>query len=240
MKTKISPAEWIEISGELIRQYANPEKKVPMEQYMRNQFQFEGVGAENRKIIIQELFSKYELSGLGRRNDFDDRPLMDVLILSWQRPQREYQYLGMAACERYLKYLTPASIPTLEKLILEKSWWDTVDWLAPKAVGTILKNFPEEIHQWPDSWIQSENIWLVRSAILFQLKYKKHTDFELLQSYILKSIHSNEFFVQKAAGWALREYSKTDPHVVLTFINNTPALPSLSRREGLKWIARKR
>lgn len=68
---------------------------------------------------------------------------------------------------------------------------------------------------------------------MFQLKYKERTDEKLLFDYILRSADSDEFFIQKAIGWALREYSKTNPQAVRQFIGEHELKP-LSRREGLK------
>lgn len=133
------------------------------------------------------------------------------------------------------KDLNANFLNTIEILIQQKSWWDTVDFLAPKIGGKLLLRFPEAILPHTQAWIESDNMWLQRSAILFQLDYKNKTDAELLFRYIRRRADSKEFFVQKAAGWALREYGKTNPGAVQQFIDAT-ALPKLTVREGLRRI----
>ncbi len=97
-----------------------------------------------------------------------------------------------------------------EYLILTKSWWDTVDYLAARMVGTHFQKFPTITKDYTEKWMDSENMWLQRTAILFQLGYKKNTDLKLLTNYIERLLGSKEFFINKAIGWILREYSKTD------------------------------
>jgi 3-methyladenine DNA glycosylase AlkD len=86
-------------------------------------------------------------------------------------------------------------------------------------------------------WRSSEDFWLRRTCILFQLKYKKETDFELLKAIIRENLGSKEFFINKAIGWSLRQYSRIDPNAVRAFVNETPLAP-LSAKEALKWLKR--
>ena len=111
--------------------------------------------------------------------------------------------------------------------------------LAGKLAAQHFKRFPELVPTYPNKWMASENIWLQRSAIIFQLKYRKTTDTKLLFNYILQLKDSEEFFIQKAAGWALREYSKTDWELIHDFLEEHPDLAPLTRREGLKWMKSK-
>ena len=128
-------------------------------------------------------------------------------------------------------------IQLFEKLIVEKSWWDTVDYLANHIIGPWFKKYPESIPAITSRWNKSKNIWLQRSSLLFQLKYKKETDTALLKSYILNLVGSKEFFVKKAIGWVLREYSKTNGDYVRKFVKDHPLQP-LSAKEALKWLDR--
>ncbi len=127
----------------------------------------------------------------------------------------------------------------LKYLIISNSWWDSIDFISPKLVGYVFKTYPELIPTYTDKWIESDNFWLQRSAILFQLKYKQNTDFELLKSIILRLNTEEEFFIRKSIGWALREYSKTNPKAVKDFIENNELKP-LSAKEGLKFIVKSR
>ena len=141
--------------------------------------------------------------------------------------------------EKMLKKLPPRAIERFERLTVTNSWWDTVDGLASNVVGVHLQRYPELKDPWIGKWRTSDNFWLRRITLLFQLKYKTQTDVPLLFALIEENRTSNEFFIQKAIGWALREYSKTDSAAVEAFIGQTNLAP-LSEREGLKWLERRR
>jgi 3-methyladenine DNA glycosylase AlkD len=150
-------------------------------------------------------------------------------------PEREYKYFAMELMVKMKKKAGHDAIHFYEGLLTRGSWWDTIDLIAPSLVGYHLRQFPEERQGYVDKWIHSGNMWLQRSSILFQLKYKKETDTRLLTDIILRLNYSKEFFIRKAIGWSLREYSKTDPAFVKKFVAEHE-LSGLSRREALKRI----
>ncbi len=123
-------------------------------------------------------------------------------------------------------------------MLTHKSWWDTVDFLAANVVGNYLKRFPEVKDDLVSKWLISDNIWLQRTCLLFQLKYKDEMDIRKLDEVITRVNGTNEFFINKSIGWILREYSKTNPGWVIDYVNNVP-LHSLSRKEALKVVNRK-
>ena len=123
----------------------------------------------------------------------------------------------------------------LQGIITNKSWWDTIDPLATVVIGDLAGRYPQIVQEHIEGWSDHANLWLRRTAILFQLKYKARTDENLLYRFITRNETSKEFFIQKAIGWALREYSKTNPESVRDFMNRTP-LPRLSVREGSKYL----
>jgi 3-methyladenine DNA glycosylase AlkD len=127
-------------------------------------------------------------------------------------------------------------IQTFEKMLVNKSWWDSVDFINSELLGRYFKKYPEKIRPVTEGWMASNHIWLQRSCLIFQLNYKKQTDTGLLSEYILRLNDSNEFFIQKAIGWALRQYARTDAAWVKDFVEKTPLKP-LSKREALKHIA---
>jgi 3-methyladenine DNA glycosylase AlkD len=153
----------------------------------------------------------------------------------WNAPQRELHYFGQELFFKYAKQFEKTDIALIEYMITHNSWWDTIDFIATKPLAKYFKMFPEERRIIINRWIVSENIWLQRSALLFQLKYKTETDLELLSYIILQLSDSKEFFIKKAIGWALREYSRTDDKWVLEFVNENELEP-LSKREALKLI----
>lgn len=209
---------------ETFQDLADPERAPGMAKYMRNHFPFLGIPSPLVKETARDLLIQYPLT-------VSDLPTL--WRKCWEAAPREFQYFVYPCGLKFLKKLDPSFLPLLESLITQKSWWDSVDFLAPKLAGNILLRFPDQIPEFPDRWIESENIWLQRSAILFQLDYKNHTDSARLFRYILRRADSREFFVQKAAGWALRQYGKTNPTAVRDFVDSH-RLPALTMREGTR------
>jgi 3-methyladenine DNA glycosylase AlkD len=211
----------------LFREKGDPEVACYQMKYMRNQFPFFGLKAPEWMALAKEIIAE---KGIPQGED-----LKTLVRLCYDDEHREMQFFGLELVQRSINKQPENFVHFLEEIITTKSWWDTVDWIAAKMVGTHLKRHPGLVPSFPDRWIESDDIWLQRTAIIFQLKYKKDTDAALLFRYILRRAGSREFFVQKGAGWALREYSKTDPESVRDFILNNK-LPALTRREGIRRI----
>ena len=214
----------------LFEDRANADNAGPMKKYMRDQFEFFGIKSPERRQLARQFLSAH-----GRPEITQLEP---ILMSLWRLPQREYQYFGLDLLQRMRKKLLPESIEIVEHLIVTKSWWDTVDALASHSVGDIFGLYPEVKEDRIARWRVSHNIWLRRTTLLFQLRYKDKTDAALLFSLIHENIGSDEFFIQKAIGWALREYSKQEPARVVNFVEDTN-LPPLSTREALKWMRSK-
>jgi 3-methyladenine DNA glycosylase AlkD len=150
------------------------------------------------------------------------------------KPQRELHYCGIEILIQQLKgNYQKEDIHLIKKLIITNSWWDSVDTISKNILGQYLLEFPFETETVIALFSNSENMWLNRSALLFQLGYKQKTDFELLKSECEKYKESKEFFIQKAIGWALREYSKSNPQAVQNYVYATNLQP-LSSKEALK------
>lgn len=203
------------------------EKAIPMEKYMKNHFKFLGIKTPERRALMKQFFSETDLLKLEFQQNF-------VQCL-WEKKEREYQYAALDYINKSLKKISKQELPLFEKLIMTKSWWDTVDSIAPHAVGHIAKIAPEVKGEVIETWAYGEHLWLRRASILFQLKYKEDTEESRLYRYILHNASSKEFFIQKAIGWSLREYSKTNPESVRQFIHEH-SLSKLSVREGSKYI----
>ncbi|MDX1941227.1 MAG: DNA alkylation repair protein [Saprospiraceae bacterium] len=219
--------EYVSEVRTIFQPHADAGNALPMKKYMKNHFEFLGIKKPERAKLSKDVITKLGIP--------EPEILKEVCFLCFQEEQREMQYFVYDLIGGLVKKLDDSFLDMIESLIIQKSWWDTVDFLAPKLAGNILLRYPNKISEYPKKWIESENIWLQRSAILFQLDYKNKTNQELLYEFILKRADSKEFFVQKAAGWALREYSKTNPGAVKQFIMNH-TLPKLTVREGLKRI----
>ena len=208
-----------------LKALANPDDAVAMKAYMKNKFEFLGVKTLARRKLTKTFFKQ--------GTDF----VIDWNFINeaWNNPYRELQYTALDYLESRKKLLTPSDLPRLKKLAQTKSWWDTIDFLD-RLVGSIIARFPEtkEIIL---AWSCDEDIWLRRLAIDHQLLRKKETDTELLENILVNNLGQTEFFINKAIGWALRDYSKTNPDWVRDFIERHRAeMAALSIREGSKYL----
>lgn len=194
---------------------------------MRGQFPFYGLKAKERRELLK---------GFIRELPFDEN-IESTIRQLWEGTEREYQYVAVDYLVKNKKKLSKVHINLLEYLITTKSWWDTVDAIASHLVGAIFEESQDLIESRGNIWLNSENIWLKRTMILFQLKYKDNTDETLLYSIIQQTKSIDEFFIQKAIGWVLREYSKINPSSVIAFIENQD-LSNLAKREGMLQIKR--
>jgi 3-methyladenine DNA glycosylase AlkD len=218
---------YAEALSTLLSNHAIPTQAAPMRTYMKDQFPFFGIKSPVRASLVRTFISERGLPSIG--------DLEDVTMRLWDVPERECQYAALDLIERSLKRLPPESIVWIERLIVTKSWWDTVDQIASHLVGGLFRRYPEFRDPWIDRWRVAEDIWLRRTTLIFQLGYKRETNADLLFALVRENLGSREFFIQKAIGWALREYSKTDRSAVEAFVAATPITP-LSRREALKWL----
>jgi len=210
-------------------EHSNSENAVSMQKYMKNKFKFFGIKSTLRRELSKDFLKKEDLP------DFEN---IGVIVRElWSLPQRELQYFAMELLFKYSKVLQEDDYKLFEFMIINKSWWDTVDFIAAKIVGSHFLMYPTLRGAISKKWINADDIWLNRTGILFQLKYKGKTNEEMLYSYILQHSNSSEFFIRKAIGWSLREYSKTDSESVTKFVQiNENQLSSLSIREALKHI----
>ena len=183
------------------------------EAYLKNKFELLGLPTPVRKEIQKPFLLKGNLP--------EKAELNEITKELWNKPQREFQYFAIDLNRKYLKKIEFQDIELFEMMITTKSWWDTVDLIATNLVGTYFKLFPEQIIPVTEKWMESGNIWLQRTCLIFQLKYKEDIDNQLMSDYILLLRESKEFFINKAIGWILREYTRTNPEWVIDFVNLT-------------------
>lgn len=209
--------------------HADSAAAVQMCNYLKGNFPFYGLASPLRRQLQRKFYAGYGYPPADQLNE--------IIQYTWNADQREWQYTGMELALRFCRKPDGNMLQLAEYMITHKSWWDSVDMVAANIAGAVFMEYPELIEPNTGRWISSGNIWLMRSALLFQLKYKKATNEELLFSYIQKCSASREFFLRKAIGWVLREYSKTAPDIVRTFVDSH-ALSPLSRKEALKVISK--
>lgn len=218
-----------------LRDLADPERAGEMAAYMRDQFAFLGITSPPRDAAWREVRAAADRTH--GRPDADE--LVRFARAMWRRPEREYRYVGAKALAARATTLTPDHLDELRRLIVTDAWWDTVDILALNVVGPLARRHGPAVVAVLDEWVVDEDHWLVRSAVLHQLKAKGATDVERLDRYCTIAAPHGEFFVRKAVGWALRQHSYVDAAWVEAFVARTELSP-LSEREALKAIRRRR
>lgn len=214
------------LTAEFKRQ-KNAKVAVKQKAYMRGQFEYYGLKTEIRREVQKSFLVKEFLP--------EKRDLKEIVKALWQKPQREYHYFAQELAFKYVKQPEQKDIHLYEFMVSHNSWWDTVDFIATKLIGSYFKVYPEQRAPFVQKWVQSKNIWLQRSALIFQLKYKKDLNTELLSTTINALLGTNEFFINKAIGWVLREYTRTNPQWVIEFSDKTE-LSNLSRKEAFRLI----
>lgn len=208
---------------------ANKNKALEMDRYMKNNFSFLGIHAPIRKKVFSDWLKTIAV------NDFLNWNFIHFLM---NQKHREYHYCAVELSEKLLKKnIEETDINHIIKLITTHSWWDTVDFVSSHCLGMYFKKYPNNIPQFISKCNTSQNLWLLRSTLIFQLFYKDKTDFELLKSQIFYLQKNKEFFIQKAIGWSLRQYAKTEAKKVQDFVNSPIfAASNLAKREALKLL----
>lgn len=205
---------------------ADPERAAKMRAYMKDVAPFLGLTSPVRRELTKAV-----LDGTPRPDESD---LAAVALRCWALPEREYAYFGIDYLRRHVRRLTSGFLPVARELVTTVPWWDTVDHLAAHIVGGLVAADPK-LRADMDAWIGDENLWIARTALLHQLRYKDATDTDRLFAYCLRQSGHPDFFIRKAIGWALREYAKTDADAVRSFVSaHRDALSPLSVREALK------
>ncbi len=219
-----------------LRTQKNPEKIEGMEKYMRNNFQFLGLQASERRKFTRPFLNAHVKAARKKKKEAEQSVVdWSLLFTLWEQPEREFQLLGLDYLKRIQTDLVLSDVPSLRKLVEWKSWWDTVDFLA-KNIGAVVIKEPALADEMVN-WSVEENIWIRRTALLHQLGLKEQTNTALLQEVIVNNIRDGEFFIQKAIGWALREYAKTDENWVRHFVARYEEdFSPLSLREATKHL----
>lgn len=209
-----------------LRAAADGERAAQMAAYMRDQFRYLGVQTPARRKISRPF-----LNAAKKERLLD----WDFVDACWQAEEREFQYVAADYLRKMRRLLTVADLPRIRGLAVTKPWWDTVDSLDA-TVGSVVAQSAEG-RELILKWARDESMWVRRLAIDHQLQRKESTDVELLSSIIEANLGSGEFFIDKAVGWALRDYSKTDPEWVRAFIaEHRQGMAALAIREASKYL----
>mgnify|MGYP000069669918 FL=1 len=210
--------------------HADPLKAKKMAAYMKNQFLFYGIPSPNRKALYKDFLKEEKI-----------KKIVDWALLDqcFEDEHREFQYFACDYLVALAFYIPFEELDRIKAYIQKGNWWDTTDALD-QVIGKI-GLIDTRIKQAMILWSRSDELWIKRAAIDHQLLYKEKTDTQLLETILLNSLGSNEFFINKAIGWALRQYSKTNPRWVESFIKqHHAALSSLTIKEASKYLTKKK
>ena len=207
-------------------QHKNEEQARQMSKYMLNKFEYIGIKTPERRKIFKNFFKEYKN---------EEKIDWEFVNKCWENKYREFQYIAADYLKNMKDKLTRDDIPKLKQLILKKSWWDTIDNLDMTIGALALKD--TNVNKILLEWSIDENIWLRRIAIDHQLLRKEKTNTELLEKVLENNLGQAEFFINKSIGWALRDYSKTNPEWVKNFIEkNKENMAKLSIKEASKYL----
>lgn len=203
---------------------------IQMQKYMKSAMPYRGVNAPAQRKIYTEALKKYPVLSFVQ--------YLEIISELWNNAEyREERYAAFYIADRYKKYQTMEAVPLYRSMIISGAWWDLVDGIATHLMGKLLEKYPQEMKTILCGWIDDNNLWIRRTAILSQNRLKDKTDWEMLKSFCEKSLHEQTFWIRKAIGWALREYSKTNPRAVRDFVEQySPQMSSVSLKEALKYI----
>lgn len=215
---------------ETLEQESNPTKAIEMAAYMKNHFAFYGIPTPQRRVISKAFFKLYTPQ--------TTQEIIETATFLWHQPKRECHYIAIELLECHKKKFDENSIKLYEKFTITNSWWDSVDSICSNLLDYYFKKFPHQLIPVTRKWNNQKNIWLQRNSIMCQKFFKTKTNTEMLSTYILNCASSKEFFIQKAIGWALREYAKTNPTWVLNFSQQYKnQLSPLSYKEAIRNIS---
>ena len=207
---------------------ADAERAAAQRAYMRDQFPYLGIAAPEQRRL-----SKAVLKEASRPTTSD---CVALALRCWQLPEREFRYFAIDYLIANVKRCDSSLLTTLRTLITAESWWDTIDPLATRVVGPLVAADPSLVATM-DRWVRDGNLWIVRTAILHQLRFKAETDEKRLFEYCVAQAGHRDFFIRKAIGWALREYAYTAPEAVRAFLDRErDRLSPLSVREAAKHL----
>ena len=205
----------------------DPVIAVGMRHYMRNKFPFVGAKTPERKLQTRPLIKA--------SRQWTEAEVLARVAAIYARPEREYQYAAIDLARAHVREYNRADLLQLRPLFLDRPWWDSVDALRP-LYGDYVRLHPAELTDVFDMFAHQDSFWLRRVGITLQLHSKAQTDTQLLQQAIEADLTTDEFFIQKAIGWALRQYSKTNPDWVRAFFDSHDGMSTLAIREGSKYI----
>jgi 3-methyladenine DNA glycosylase AlkD len=228
------PAALIRELRRRFKPMACPEHAAAAQRYMKSAMPYYGIRTQPMRRACKEVFARHPL------HSFEEwRDAVLAMYRGARRREERYAAIELTGLKAYSDYQTMKALPLYEELIVTGAWWDLVDGVASHRLGELLRRHPGQMKKRMLRWAGGKDMWKRRSVIICQLTFKEDTDLELLYACIEPSLDSEEFFLRKAIGWALRQYAWTDPDEIVRYVEaNEERLSGLSRREALKNVGR--
>lgn len=209
---------------------ADPARAAQMAAYLKTDMPLYGVQMSGTRDISRQLKGRFV-----PQTAAEYRAMVETL---WALPHREEKHLAIAIARAHRAFIAFDQVDLYRRLIVEGAWWDFVDTIASRLIGDVLLNEREEMRPVLGRWIDGDDMWLRRTAIISQLAHKERTDAAMLFDYCRRRAFEKEFFIRKAIGWALRQYARTDPEAVTDFLRqHRDELSGLSFREASKHLS---
>lgn len=220
---------------ELFEPFRNTKRAQTASAYLRNQFPFIGMKTEIRRTAQKSWIDSLKTIEDKNPDSYRDRWL--IIRALWEKEERDYQHTAIDLLNSMpKKFYSEEDSVELEWLLNNKSWWDSVDSIASNYLGKWASLFPEKARKTFEKWRYHESFWLQRSCLIYQLKYKDKVDSLYLEDLIRQMNSNQEFFIQKAIGWSLRQLSKYNPEEVKRILGNNP-IKGLALREASKYLS---
>jgi 3-methyladenine DNA glycosylase AlkD len=201
-----------------------------MQAYMKSAMPYYGIQAPELRAVCKRLYQAHTIESAS--------VWRETCLRIWRGARfREERYaaIELTGVRLYRPFQTPETLPMYQEMIVTGAWWDFVDAIASNRLGPLLRSYPAQMQKEMRKWSRGRDLWKRRAAILCQLGFKRDTDLDLLYACIEPSLSSKEFFLQKAIGWALRQYAWTDPREIARYVRERgKELSALSKREALK------
>jgi 3-methyladenine DNA glycosylase AlkD len=210
-----------------LRRLSDPERATGMQAYLKSDMPALGVRVPEVRRAVREAAKDFPPPSV-------EDLCMDVLTLWREAGYREERYAAIELTGLRLAKTDLAMLPVYEEIIRTGAWWDLVDGVSHRICGLLQAN-RDALTATLLAWSTDPDLWIRRAAITSQLGAKSTTDTVLLGAVIVPNLADTEFFIRKAIGWALRDYSATDPEWVRNFVREySGAMSGLSRREALR------
>jgi 3-methyladenine DNA glycosylase AlkD len=210
-----------------LAEFADPERAVNERRYLKSDLRHLGVGLPAiRKVAV------------GAARDLSREETLTSVGLLWRAPVHELRVAAVEVLIRNAGLLKAKDLPVAEDMIRDSRTWAYVDALAVKVVARLVWRYPR-LAGTLDTWVEDENLWIRRTALLALLPdIRRDTpDLDRVSEYGDKVIEEREFFIRKALGWVLRELAKREPAWVTEWVRSRVAtISGVTIREAVRHL----